>query len=59
MYKFNRFQNDGIKQNPFIIRTLKIMNEINWSINKKKLETNHTIIDSINPFQFVHTWVNT
>jgi len=55
MYKFNRFQNDGIKQNPFIIRTLKIMNEINWSINKKKLETNHTIIDSINPFQFVHT----
>ena len=55
MYKFNRFQNDGIKQNPFIIRTLKIMNEINWSINKKKLETNHTIIDSINPFQFVLT----
>jgi len=30
------------------------MNEINWSI-KKKLETNHIIIDSINPFQFVLT----
>jgi len=55
MYKFNRFQNDGIKQNPFIIRTLKTMNKINWSINKTILETNHIIIDSINPFQFVHT----
>jgi len=31
------------------------MNEINWSINKKFLETNHIITDSINPFQFLHT----
>jgi len=43
------------------------MNEINWSINKTILETNHIIInktileinhiiiDSINLFQFVHT----
>jgi len=31
------------------------MNEINWSINKKNLETNHIIIDTINLFQFVHT----
>jgi len=25
----------------------------------KKLETNHIIIDSINPFQFTLTWANT
>jgi len=31
------------------------MNEINWSINEKFLETNHIILDSINPFEFVHT----
>ena len=45
----------GIKKNPFIIKTLKTMNEINWSINEKFLETNHIILDSINPFEFVHT----
>jgi len=28
-----------IKNNSFIIRKLKVINEINWSINKKSLKT--------------------
>jgi len=45
----------GIKKNLFIIKTLKIINEINRSINENFLETNHIILDSINSFEFVHT----
>jgi len=33
------FKTYEIKNNSFIIRKLKVINEINWSINKKSLET--------------------
>jgi len=50
MYKFNRFQIVWNKKNSFIIKTLKTMDEINWSLHENRLlYRQHHIIHLENP----------